>query len=594
MSNGTQISDMTAVAVADAPEDASFPFVVPAASGPFLPTLNYRSDIVSGINARVKTADLISTDSDKGDALVGSDDGSSGSLWTTVKGFIGYLMSSAGSAILGFLQAGTGAQSLTAQAKLRIRFDLLDFIPPAMWAAIADGSSTDDHTAYYLAAIDAAQAMVDNDAGAVDLLIPVGRTNITASVELKSISLKGNGAWVIGCNIYWMGAAGGIMFTKSVLYPGAASWGRIEDLWLQSGTNRVGTFLQINTLVDNGFRLKNVGFKKCTGNAIEVNDGWVNLHWEHLRWDGVEGYGIYAKPYSTQSLGSFVVDKFTYDSANSSADVLGVIGIDVSLNNSNLGYVKLTHGRIEINVYKLTQGIFSWVTTDAAKAGAVIFVLEDVTYADSASSTDSIVWGSRAGGGNMAGYPVIINFWHINLGAIIGLNSGTTFWGASTLIPLPTNGVIAFESVLTLGDAVQAYNTQGFVAVANSASTDFAYRSRLRTDTTYQFTIMPDGAMLWGAGGSSATDIKLSRGAPGVLQLGTGQSLRPTDATGQKLGDSTHQWQVYTEVIATASLPAAASAMDGTVLIEDAGTGDRNLILYAGAQRFRVDGGANF
>ena len=46
-------------------------------------------------------------------------------------------------------------------------------------------------------------------------------------------------------------------------------------------------------------------------------------------------------------------------------------------------------------------------------------------------------------------------------------------------------------------------------------------------------------------------------------------------------------------VVATASLPAAASAQDGLILIEDNGTGDRNLVIYAGAQRFRIDGGSS-
>lgn len=46
------------------------------------------------------------------------------------------------------------------------------------------------------------------------------------------------------------------------------------------------------------------------------------------------------------------------------------------------------------------------------------------------------------------------------------------------------------------------------------------------------------------------------------------------------------------EVVATASLPAAGAANDGRILIEDVGAGDRNLIIYAGGQRFRIDGGA--
>lgn len=48
------------------------------------------------------------------------------------------------------------------------------------------------------------------------------------------------------------------------------------------------------------------------------------------------------------------------------------------------------------------------------------------------------------------------------------------------------------------------------------------------------------------------------------------------------------------QVLATASLPAAAAAQDGRIIIEDAGAGDRNLIIYAAGQRFRIDGGAAF
>lgn len=50
---------------------------------------------------------------------------------------------------------------------------------------------------------------------------------------------------------------------------------------------------------------------------------------------------------------------------------------------------------------------------------------------------------------------------------------------------------------------------------------------------------------------------------------------------------------VRTAVLSTANLPAAAAAMDGQIVIEDNGAGDRNLIVYAGGERFRIDGGAN-
>lgn len=62
----------------------------------------------------------------------------------------------------------------------------------------------------------------------------------------------------------------------------------------------------------------------------------------------------------------------------------------------------------------------------------------------------------------------------------------------------------------------------------------------------------------------------------------------------QSLGSASLPWRVYHDVVATASLPAAGASMNGVVLIEDNGTGDRNLIIYAGGQRFRIDGGAAF
>lgn len=65
-------------------------------------------------------------------------------------------------------------------------------------------------------------------------------------------------------------------------------------------------------------------------------------------------------------------------------------------------------------------------------------------------------------------------------------------------------------------------------------------------------------------------------------------------ATARTLGNSTKQWRVYNQVIATGSLPAAGASLDGVLIIEDAGAGDRNLIIYAGAQRFRIDGGSAF
>lgn len=76
-----------------------------------------------------------------GASLIGANDGALGSIFTTVAGFIAKLLSSTGSAIIGFIQSGTGAVARTAQAKMR------DFVSVRDFGAIGDGV-TDDTGAF--------------------------------------------------------------------------------------------------------------------------------------------------------------------------------------------------------------------------------------------------------------------------------------------------------------------------------------------------------------------------------------------------------------------------------------------------------------
>lgn len=70
-------------------------------------------------------------------SLIGADDGASGTLWTKLQGFINYLMSSAGSAIVRFIHSGTGAVARTAESKMR------DFVSVMDFGAIGDGITDD-------------------------------------------------------------------------------------------------------------------------------------------------------------------------------------------------------------------------------------------------------------------------------------------------------------------------------------------------------------------------------------------------------------------------------------------------------------------
>ncbi|MDE2429547.1 MAG: hypothetical protein KGM99_12510 [Burkholderiales bacterium] len=117
---------------------------------------------------------------DSGDGLIGSDDGSSGSLWTTIKGFISYLRSSVGSSIVGFIQSGAGAVLRTAQDKMRDIVNVKDF------GAVGDGSTDDT------AAINAAITAVSSAGGTV--LLGAATYRVTGTIIQKNgVTLCGYG-----------------------------------------------------------------------------------------------------------------------------------------------------------------------------------------------------------------------------------------------------------------------------------------------------------------------------------------------------------------------------------------------------------------
>ena len=47
-------------------------------------------------------------------------------------------------------------------------------------------------------------------------------------------------------------------------------------------------------------------------------------------------------------------------------------------------------------------------------------------------------------------------------------------------------------------------------------------------------------------------------------------------------------------VVLTANLPPASPTLDGLVVVENAGGATRNLIFYAGGNRYRISGGTAF
>lgn len=97
----------------------------------------------------------------------------------TVRSFLDLLWNTSGGAsLVRFLHSGGSAVARTVQDKLRERVSVLDYIPVAQHAAIADGTTTYDATA-------AIQAAIDEAGTRGHVYFPAGVYKITAALEMS-------------------------------------------------------------------------------------------------------------------------------------------------------------------------------------------------------------------------------------------------------------------------------------------------------------------------------------------------------------------------------------------------------------------------
>jgi len=179
----------------------------------------YISANLYSVTARDKNGNLIfykpTVDNDA--SVINASGG--GGLWTTVQGFIDYIVSSAGSSIVGFIQAGAGAIMRSLQDKCRERVSITDFA-----GCDPTGASSSN------AAIQAAVAKLGSF-GTIEL--PEGTFAFNVDLGGARINFKGAGLGKTIIKSYAPAAS-------PIIYGSNSSWDycKVEDLTLagDSGT----------------------------------------------------------------------------------------------------------------------------------------------------------------------------------------------------------------------------------------------------------------------------------------------------------------------------------------------------------------------
>lgn len=157
--------------------------------------------------------------------LTTASDGSSGSLFTTVQGFITRMLSSAGSAMVGFIAAGTGAVLRFVQDKLRETVSVKDF------GAKGDGT-TDDYTAI-IAARDYARTI------GAKLHFPASSGAYVFGTTLDFSNSFENVTFDQGVTLKYTGAGFGVQLDAGATggrYGGSFGWGCPPLIQAPSGT----------------------------------------------------------------------------------------------------------------------------------------------------------------------------------------------------------------------------------------------------------------------------------------------------------------------------------------------------------------------
>lgn len=194
-----------------------------------------------------------------------------------------------------------------------------------------------------------------------------------------------------------------------------------------------------------------------------------------------------------------------------------------------------------------------------------------------AATATNLSIGSTQGASTLLTFPSTIGATIVTSASGIYQVRGNFVAGGTPLSPFNTAG--------TAYGGIHAVKT-GVTNVWNTAATEGGIPLFVHTDTNLANVTM---AELQATGALADSTLKIGSSSANLGDVGLAALKRSTGSP-----RNIYIKRLTTDVIATASLPAAAASEDGRVIVEDAGAGDRNLIIYAGGQRFRIDGGAAF
>lgn len=310
----------------------------------------------------------------------------------------------------------------------------------------------------------------------------------------------------------------------------------------------------------------NVAFVNCRARGMTVSNGFTHNGCRNIVHSNCEAYDNALFGFNSENSEAMVYASCISGGRAANTGGLSSIGytVDENLGNGDgwrfFGAVGFQLAGC-IGRYNVGNG----VTAQSTSSGNII----GGAYTNNGSAGlrgDS----SSTGLMRIVGWPILTSN---TAGEIVGLGTG-----------FPSRDLFGFLKVNTSPHI--AANSHAFVQVRDDGGT-------LNPEIRFY---RPTGTGLW-----RCWSIKANAASPASVleilsgdQAAVGSETLTSVLTVDLAGRTKPVGGIDTRIVPTASLPAAAAAMNGHMLIEDAGAGNRNLIIYAGSERFRIDGGAAF
>jgi len=477
---------------------------------------------------------------------------------------------------------------------------------PVWWGAVAD-DSTDDS-----AAINAAIACVTTNGGVVDFEAKVYRGNFTVrSAFLAKVIINLNGATLrpyadadvltvdsAGTNnhVMYFEFGGGFMknvdgFTSSsaIRIKGTDDntfndWHTYHHLKISEFKHGIHGSDRFNWLT---FEEIDVMYSQDTGIYIESAYTMSINHFKKVRVGQSQKHGIHVK--NTSGVESGLV--WTFETCNFEGNGLTTTTPEISgMLFESCGIVDITSCYVENNGIGATDGKGCGIRIKGSY-GHAFNIKNNLIWGSSYNIENTAVFASGCIKGNRFNGEC-----HIAVGGSSdGIEIGENYGGTYNIEP-DANGYyhVIFTSPAgwvpacpASGDTLWPKHQNVIEHASNTNDTLSTAADGMLGQLLYIEKTGGTGTLTI-SHGTSTNNFALKNGISTLLEKGDGILFRKGTTYWKEI------MRTKTPVVATASLPAASADMNGTVLIEDAGSGNRNIILYAGGERFRIDGGTAF